>query len=123
MDWFVMTAAMNSYIKIFLVLCFSPCLAANGLSDPTRPADFYTGTINIEYIPEETAEWSLKAIRITSDTRIAIINNKIVKEGDSIGPASVLEIKHGSVVLDYDRQRLEVMLIRADIKKVAIDHN
>ncbi len=93
---------------------------AENLSDPTRPVKFFAEVIE-DVIPEQLLDWSVKAIRITPDTRTAVINNTIVKVGDTVGQAEVLEIRPLSVLLDYDRQQVEVKLVKHGIKKILVN--
>lgn len=87
------------------------------LPDPTRPADFFSRSAIQEAQPQELINWHLTAIRISTTHRSAIVNGKLVKVGDEIGSATVLEITSKSVVLDTDRKRLEINLIPRGIKK------
>ncbi len=89
----------------------------NTLPDPTRPADFSTKTVIREEQPQELTNWHLTGIRTSAEGRSAIVNGMLVKIGDEIENATVLEITSKSVVLDYNKKRLEISLIRQSIKK------
>ena len=91
------------------------------LSDPTRPATFVTENIEPVYFEEinvnEKINWKLSAIRISDKDRTAILNGKLVRAGDDIGPAKVLEIKPLSVVIDHEDRRLIVRLYNTKVIK------
>lgn len=87
------------------------------LPDPTRPADFFSRSVIQEERPQELINWHVTAIRTSTAGRSAIVNGKLVKVGDEIGSATVLEITSKSVVLDYLRKQLEINLIPRGIEK------
>lgn len=89
--------------------------------DPTRPANYFTRTIIDEDLPLQVIDWKLTAIQISDERRTAIVNGRILKEGDEIGNVTVLEITPKSVVLDYDRKRLVVSLIPYTVKKTVAE--
>lgn len=87
------------------------------LADPTRPAEYQSGVV-IQELPAELVDWRLTAIRISPDDRTAIVNNRIVREGDTVGPARIIEIQATGVVLDYNNRQLLVSLYSpVDLKK------
>lgn len=94
-------------------------LAAAGLPDPTRPADYVSipENIVIEELPEELIDWSVTAIRIAGGDRSAIVNGNLVREGDEIGPAKILEIQPVSIVLDYNETQVVVRLFNNMVQK------
>ena len=93
------------------------------LPDPTRPANYFTRTIiNRDLdLPEQVIDWKLTAIQISEKGRSAIVNGRILKTGDAIGNATLLEIKPKSVVLEYDRKQLVVNLITQAVKKTPVE--
>ena len=99
-----------------LVPCF--LRAAAELPDPTRPADYMVpGNIQIEELPRELIDWSVTAIRITDSDRSAIVNGRLVRVGDEVGPAKILEIQPTSVILDYENKQVVVRLFSNAIQK------
>ena len=103
-----------------LCLLSGPAQAATTLPDPTRPADYLVtpAFVEVEELPGELVDWSVTAIRISSKDRSAIVNGRLVRVGDEIGPARVLEINPVSIVLDYDNKHVNVKLFSDRIKKV-----
>ena len=87
------------------------------LPDPTRPYAF-TAAVEIQQdLPKEGVQWRLNGIRIHEDERSALLNGRIVRAGDSLNGAKVLEIHPAEVVLMQDSQRIVVKLILTGIKK------
>ena len=98
--------------------------AEAGLPDPTRPADYMTIPTDIEIfaaedLPKQLINWKVTAIRISDKERTAIVNGQLVKPGDEIGPARILEIKPVSVLLDYDNKHVVVRLFEVVHKKIS----
>lgn len=91
------------------------------LRDPTRPATFIaedTASVYVEDINDnEKVNWKVSAIRISDKDKTAIVNGKLVRVGDDIGPAKVLEIKPLSVVINHEDKKLIVRLFNNQIKK------
>jgi len=89
--------------------------AAAGLPDPTRPVD-YVAEAPVE-IPVEVVDWKLSGVTISSSTRSAVLNNRLVVPGQIIGPATVVEIRRRSVLLDYNGEQVEIELARQAVKQ------
>lgn len=86
---------MRSRYSIFVVsgvLLFGP-LPTDGaevLRDPTRP---YSGKPGIpEVMPARAAKFSVTAILVSENRRVAIVNGQHVSEGDQVDGATVVEI-------------------------------
>ncbi|MBM2830837.1 MAG: hypothetical protein HW411_1627 [Gammaproteobacteria bacterium] len=106
---------MITILNLFPVIL----LATTGLPDPTRPADYVSipENIVIEELPEELIDWNVTAIRIAGSDRSAIVNGRLVREGDEIGPAKILEIQPISIVLDYNETQVVVRLFNNMVQK------
>ena len=91
------------------------------LPDPTQPADYFVAPQVVEEneLPKDLIDWHVTAIRINdkNDDRSAIVNGQLVRAGDQIGPAKVVEIKPASVVLDYDNKHVVVRLFSNIVEK------
>lgn len=79
------------------------------LRDPTEPATYSYQTLGND---EETEgemntdeQIILEAVIISDTTRLAIINNRIFKEGDEIGGNTIKSIEPQTVTLDNDREK------------------
>lgn len=114
---------MKLYKYLFLIAWSLPLMAMSNeeLPDPTRPATF----VDVESEPvffvetdiKEKISWKLSAIRISAEDRTAIVNGKLVRVGDVIGPATVLEINPLSVVIDHEDRKLIVRLFTNQVIK------
>lgn len=102
-------------ISTYLLLVSSGGFA-EALPDPTRPYR-YGAEIAVEQIPHEKLQWQLSGIRINKDKRSAILNGKLVKEGDKLDGVVVMEIKASEVTLQQQDKRLVVKLLLSNIKK------
>ena len=113
---------MNRHFLIFIIVFIlnqGPVSAKAELPDPTRPADYRTSTevIEVYELPKEYIDWYVSAIRIKNGDRSAIINEQLVREGEQVGPATVLEIKPVSVLLDYEGKHVVVRLFSNIVEK------
>jgi MSHA biogenesis protein MshK len=92
-------------------------VAGAELPDPTRPYD-YAATVEVQQ-GTAAADWRLTGIRIRGEDRTAIINGRVVRAGDDLDGAKVVEIGHGQVVLDQDRKRVVLRLLLSTVKQPA----
>ena len=67
--------------------------------------------------PGREMQWQVTAIRISADDRTAILNGKLVREGDTVNSGQVMEIKPRSVVVNTAEQKLIVKLLSTEVKK------
>ncbi len=115
------TMRLTKYI--FFIVYFLPgILLANAeLPDPTRPATYIVKDLEPVYFEEvkvkDKVNWKLSAIRISDNDRSAILNGKLVRAGDDIGPAKVLEINPLSVVINHEERKLIVRLYETKVIK------
>lgn len=92
-----------------------------GLPDPTRPATYLVEESEPVYFEElddnQAINWKVSAIRISENDKSAIVNGKLVRVGDDIGPAKILEIKPLSVVIDHEDKQLIVRVFNNQVVK------
>ena len=89
---------------------------AETLPDPTRPANYSARLISKEALPPQLIDWDVRAIRTSASGRNAVVNGKLVKVGDAIESATIVDITPDAVVLDYDRKQLVLRLMPENIK-------
>ncbi|MGB1800813.1 MAG: hypothetical protein ACPHLK_08300 [Gammaproteobacteria bacterium] len=93
------------------------------MPDPTRPANYLVETnepVFVEVFSETTKEqvsWTLSAVRISDKDKTAIVNGELVRVGDEINQAKVLEIHSQSVLINHENQRLIVRLFNNHVIK------
>lgn len=68
-------------------------------------------------LPKELIEWKVTVIRISGNERSAVINGKLVRTGDEIGPAKIIEINPGNVILHYEDKQVVVRLYSDSVHK------
>ncbi len=89
--------------KVFLSIVLLLLMAAGDAvasGDPTRPGRSYQGKF-VKQAP--TAGFQVSAIFINGSQPQAIINNRLISEGDRIAGALVKRITKGSVVINQQR--------------------
>jgi len=102
-------------IIAFIILWTGHGLAA-ALPDPTRPYQ-YGAQVLIEQAPGEKVQWRLSGVRINENKRSAILNGKLVKEGDKLDGALVMKINPTEVTLQADDKTLVVRMLLSNIKQ------
>lgn len=110
---------MLSYNKFLIaLLCIVFTISVKGeLNDPTRPPAFISEAISNGAGDLKTLK--LQSIVIGQHRKHAVINDKIVKEGDWIAGSKVVEIRANSVVLQKEQDAfITLELIRYTIKKI-----
>lgn len=113
-------SAGYSYRITALPVLLSLCMSAGAATDPTRPFGYGEKPEVIEVeVPEESTEWHLNGVRIYGDSRSAILNGSMIREGDNIENATVLEINPTFVVLEQGDRRLVVRMLELNIKQPA----
>lgn len=96
---------LSSKLLIAFIIAFidvSISSAEEFLSDPTRPADYSTRVSNDKQTEKPVSNYIVSQIYISSKTRMAIINNQTVKQGDRMGHAEIVAINSYSVQLLVD---------------------
>lgn len=91
-------------------------VSAATLPDPTKPPDYGVNIEPSEQPPQPVTDFTLTATRIDKHERSAIINGHLVRIGDPIGSAKLVEIHPAYVVLDYQQQRVVVRLYKKMVK-------
>lgn len=87
-----------------LMVCsivFITMLPANA-NDPMRPPGM--ASVTSENKAPTTASFVLQQIKISADSRSAVINGQLVREGDSVSGAEVTKITSDKVVLKYRKK-------------------
>jgi hypothetical protein len=108
--WWVISASLGlSFYSL-------PLLAE--LMDPTAPSDY------VKEAPKENkkmasgaSDFVLSAVLTSDDTRMAIVNNTVVKVGDKIGDSVVKSIDDYSVKLSGSQGVFEIRLFANEIKE------
>ena len=102
-----------------LSLVLADAAAALTSIDPTKPYEYDSLQETRSYAQAEGILWALSGIKIKTTGKTAILNGKIVREGDALDGARIIEIKPAEVILLRDQQRFAVKLLIRDIKSPA----
>ena len=78
-----------------LLMALTSAAAAEELRDPTRPHTFNSVERTVDGVPS----FSINAIFVSDDRRLAIINGERVRVGDVVSGATVLDIQKEQVTL------------------------
>ncbi|MFQ5469369.1 MAG: hypothetical protein ACE5EH_03585 [Gammaproteobacteria bacterium] len=115
-------------IETKIILCAalfalnSPALAE--LKDPTRPAYLHgsSGAVTMERMSETLdagvngRQLKLTSTFVSGKSKIAVINNQMVKKGDRLGDIVVIDIKSSAVLLKDNREDIILTLYDRSIK-------
>ncbi|MGE0482872.1 MAG: hypothetical protein AB7Q81_01905 [Gammaproteobacteria bacterium] len=107
---------------LLVAAAFAPAAshAADGvaLTDPTRPPMTHESALErlAVTVPET---FTVSAIRISAHDRRALVNDRLVGEGDSVGGGRVVEITPGAVVIEYLSERNRIALLPGTVRRSA----
>ncbi|QKK10504.1 MAG: MSHA biogenesis protein MshK [Pseudomonadota bacterium] len=112
-----MSSARHAFVVVVLLGWLTP-VAAESLSDPTKPWDFKPQAA-IDAAAAAVPAPALSSTMISPERRIAVIDGQIVQEGDRLGAMRVIAIQPGSVRLRGPQGYSTLKLLPTPIKKVA----
>ncbi|MEX1033876.1 MAG: hypothetical protein WDZ30_10995 [Cellvibrionaceae bacterium] len=104
--------SLFSLLAMTLALAISVPLAADQLSDPTRP-------LNYRQAGSAEARLELNSILIAKGRRIAVINGQQVAEGERSGNIYVLRILPNRVIISRNGNEIELKLHNTITRKDA----
>lgn len=85
------------------------CVSALAITDPTRPEQYRAAPARVSY--------HLESILFSNSRRVAIINGKVLAEGESIGGATVTAIAKDSVRLQRSGRIIRLSLQHPNIRR------
>lgn len=109
-----MKTLTNRYLATLLLSMTARTAMADRLVDPTQPASPRPATSG------EALGVRLEAILQSGEHRIAIVNGKVVRAGDRIGPIQILDVSANSV--SYS-QAGQTHLARLQETSMQVRHN
>lgn len=83
--------------------------------DPMQPPSA-PPTVQEDEPAAARAVWRVRAIKIEAHRRSAMINGRMVAEGEEIDGARVLEIKPRNVVIEVGNEKMSLSLLKHEIK-------
>ena len=110
--------------RLFVLLFVAPLVHADALIDPTRPAFAPTKSAAVTHATEAASH--VTAIFQTGGRRVAVIDGRVVKDGDRFGDVAIQEILADGVRITR-AGRVEVVRlpkqaapVRSDARKESI---
>ena len=103
-------------VALLMLLWISPLQA---MEDPTRPP---TGKATSSYVgaPKSHAvRWTLHSTLVSSERRTAVINDRVVSQGDRINGATVVSIQPSSVRLRNKGREMTLVMLKKKIKSLS----
>jgi hypothetical protein len=82
----------NKYLATVLLSLTAKAAFAERLADPTRPA-----TAKAAVSGERTETLRLEAIMRSADGNVAIVNGKVVRAGDRVGPVRIEAVEQDGI--------------------------
>lgn len=101
----------NSIVILVALMLLYPLSAVHvdALTDPTRPA---------HYRPDEKKQaLRLDSILYSDARRVAIINGKVLSEGDSYAGAKLIKVEPHSVLMGRRGKTIKLVLERTNIRQ------
>ena len=93
-------------------------MESSPLPDPTRPPLLHQVAVR-RLADSNPEQFTLTAIKISADDRKAIVNDRLVREGEHVGESLVVEIIPGAVILDYLGQRKRLRLLPYNVRNAS----
>lgn len=107
-------------INLFLVVLFSLWLAPlQAMEDPTRPPTAKAATSYVSVKKTKGPRWILHSTLVSSDRRSAVINDRVVVQGDRINGATVVSIQPSAVRLREKGREVTLMMLNKNIKSLS----
>lgn len=109
---------------ICMILLIPLALSAETLTDPTRPYGYGVASPVIVLepdLPREQVNWRLTGIRISPQDRFAILNGQMVRIGEMVDGALLVEISPAGILIDFEDKRIRVDLLKVDIKQDRVE--
>lgn len=75
---------------------------------PAQPATLASQPVEAEPVVEEAPQLVLNGVFFSDDGGYALVNNKIVSQGDEINGAKLIEITQEEVVFDYKGKEIRL---------------
>ena len=105
--------------KLLVILCtlFTVLpMRANELIDPTRPANKHK-IKSSDHVGAVHRGWTLESTLVAPNRRVAVINGKLLSEGESVEGAIIIKIGKLEVLIQTPSRRMTLQLL-PDIVKI-----
>lgn len=98
--------------RLLLVLVlFAPLnsLLAKSLTDPTRPPGMVFQK-HFSSVVKRNSPWKLSSTLIASDRKLATVNGKIIRQGDRVNGALLIDIQSWNVTFQKNNKKFKVYM-------------
>lgn len=82
---------------------------SGALGDPTRPTALHEVRAQ-DRAAVKGPRWQLQSTLVAADRRVAVINGRQLRVGESVDGATVVDIRADGVTLQVDRRRMDLRL-------------
>jgi hypothetical protein len=89
---------------------------AAALEDPTRPPGY--GVSQPQATVPASPRWRLQSTLIAPGRRLANINGKMLRPGEHVNGAQLIEIQAAHVILRHNGTRITLSLLPQDFKRI-----
>lgn len=100
-----LAGSLAAALALALVAGAAPA-ASDELRDPLRPPGY--GERSEREPAFDASAWQVAYTLVSQGRRVAIVNGRRVRAGDSVGGAEVIAIESGNVTLDYRGRRFTI---------------
>ena len=107
---------MALLILFLMLLWVSPLQA---MEDPTRPPTAKATTHFVVGKKSHAPRWRLHSTLVSSDRRTAVINDRVVSQGDRINGATVVSIQPSTVRLRDKGREVTLVMLNKNIKSLS----
>ena len=104
---------------LILAAAVAQAMETERLPDPTRPPLLHQ--VAVRRLSEDRPQqlYTVTAIKISGDSRKAIVNGELLSEGARIGEAVIVEINLGAIVIEYLSERQRYKLLPYTVRQAA----
>ena len=103
---------------LILAAAVAQAMETERLPDPTRPPLLHQVAVR-RLNEDRPQQYTVTAIKISGDSRKAIVNGELLNEGARIGEAVIVEINLGAVVIEYLSERRRYKLLPYTVRQTA----
>ena len=112
---------MSRFPLVIFITCGSilgaaPAMEVETLPDPTRPPAAHNSAVR-KLNQDQPRQFLVSAIKITAARKTAIVNGRLVAEGDTLAGAEVVEIRPSSVIVEFLSERREISLLSWTVRQ------
>lgn len=105
-----------SLLMFAILIWASPLLA---LDDPTRPPTIKAKSSYVSGKKSRGSRWILHSTLVSSGRRTAVINDRVVAQGDRINGATVVSIEPSMVRLRAKGREVTLVMLKKNIKSLS----